>query len=100
MHLIFSPTNLAYPRPCRAHAFLQIRDSSNLLAKGTPPLPGQPPPDVIDWTYSGNRLHPTQKPVPCLKPLIAAQALRRRFIGIDPDHHRTARARLATEAVT
>jgi site-specific DNA-methyltransferase (adenine-specific) len=51
---------------------LQIRDSSNLLAKGTPPLPGQPPPDVIDWTYSGNRLHPTQKPVPCLKPLIAA----------------------------
>ena len=25
---------------------------------------------MIDWTYSGNRLHPTQKPLPVLLPLI------------------------------
>jgi site-specific DNA-methyltransferase (adenine-specific) len=93
-------------------------ESAYLLAKGFPPFPGRPPPDVLDWHYSGNRLHPTQKPVQSLKPLItaftspgavvldpfcgsgstlvAARELGRQFIGIDldPDHHRTARRRL------
>jgi DNA modification methylase len=88
------------------------------FAKGFPPFPDRPPPDVIDWHYSGNRLHPTQKPVQSLKPLIsaftkpggivldpfsgsgstlvAAHELGRQFIGIDldPDHHRTAADRL------
>jgi len=41
-----------------------------LLAKGRPPLPKQPLPDVIDMPYSGNKLHPTQKPVPALAKLI------------------------------
>lgn len=96
-------------------------EQAYLLAKGSPPFPDSPPPDVLDWHYSGNRLHPTQKPVQSLKPLIAAftqpgeivldpfsgsgstliaaHETGRRFIGIDldPDHHRTARARLATE---
>jgi hypothetical protein len=27
---------------------------------------------VIDWSYTGNRLHPTQKPIEALEPLIAA----------------------------
>ena len=27
---------------------------------------------MIDWTYTGNRLHPTQKPIEALEPLIAA----------------------------
>jgi DNA modification methylase len=28
--------------------------------------------DVIDWTYSGNKLHPTQKPISVLMQLIEA----------------------------
>jgi DNA modification methylase len=27
---------------------------------------------VIDWQYTGNRLHPTQKPINVLRPLIEA----------------------------
>jgi len=93
-------------------------EQAYLLAKGFPAFPDRPPPDVIDWHYSGNRLHPTQKPVQSLKPLIsaftkpddvvldpfsgsgstlvAAHELGRQSIGIDldPDHHRTAADRL------
>jgi adenine-specific DNA-methyltransferase len=99
--------------------YLEYRhEQAYLLAKGRPPVPASPPPDVIDWTYTENRLHPTQKPVQSLKPLIAAftnpgeivldcfsgsgstlvaaRELGRRFIGIelDPVHHRTAARRL------
>ncbi len=34
-----------------------------ILAKGRPRLPPNPLPDVLGWKYSGNRHHPTEKPV-------------------------------------
>jgi site-specific DNA-methyltransferase (adenine-specific) len=46
-----------------------------LLAKGRPPLPKQPLADVMDMPYSGNKLHPTQKPVPVLASLIRSFSL-------------------------
>lgn len=89
-----------------------------LLAKGEPPKPGKPLPDVLPWVYSGNIMHPTQKPLEAIFPLIetfskpgdivldpfagsgttlvAAQRLGRRSVGIelDPEYYRTARNRL------
>ncbi len=46
-----------------------------LLAKGRPPLPKQPVGDVINMPYSGNKLHPTQKPVAPLAQLIRSFTL-------------------------
>ena len=52
-------------------AFLQYRhEAAYLLIKGNPAFPASPLPDVMDWTYTGNRLHPTQKSIHILKPLI------------------------------
>lgn len=100
-------------------AFLQYRhEGTYLLLKGRPPFPAAPPPDVMDWVYSGNKLHPTQKSVDILHPLIeaftkpgelvldafagsgstcvAAQCAGRAYLGIELDaaHHRTATCRL------
>ncbi|MDY0749093.1 DNA methyltransferase [Paucibacter sp. R3-3] len=93
-------------------------ESAYLLAKGEPPAPAEPIGDVIDWTYSGNKLHPTQKPLSVLTPLIqtfcrlgglvldpftgsgsslvAAQSVGRYFVGmeIDPAMHAVAERRL------
>jgi site-specific DNA-methyltransferase (adenine-specific) len=68
-----------------------------LLAKGNPCTLERSPPDVLPWRYSGNRLHPTHKPVESLKPLIAACELGRSFIGIEQDarYHRLAIERLS-----
>ena len=41
-----------------------------LLAKGRPPLPETPLRDVLNWKYTGNKHHPTEKPVSSLQPLI------------------------------
>jgi len=41
-----------------------------LLVKGYPKEPADIIGDVIDWTYSGNKLHPTQKPLSVLLPLV------------------------------
>ena len=96
-------------------------ESAYLLAKGNPPRPRIALRDVLDWRYTGDVLHPTQKPVMALLPLImaysqvgdivldpfagsgttavAAQALSRRYIGIElvPKYARIAQERLARE---
>ena len=50
-------------------------EQAYLLAKGRPPLPKQPLADVIDMPYSGNKLHPTQKPVSALAPFVRSFSL-------------------------
>jgi site-specific DNA-methyltransferase (adenine-specific) len=93
-------------------------ENAYLLAKGNPSAPANPIGDVIDWIYSGNKLHPTQKPIQALTPLIetfcprgglvldpfagsgstliAARSIGRRFLGIelDPKFHEVATRRM------
>ncbi len=94
-------------------------ECAHLLAKGNPRYPDSTIGDVIDWTYSGNKLHPTQKPLSVLLPLVetfsrsganvldpfagsgssllAAKMLGRSYTGIELDakYHAIAARRLA-----
>jgi len=45
-------------------------ENAYVLGKGSPQPPEHPIGDVIDWAYSSNLHHPTQKPVQVLAPLI------------------------------
>jgi adenine-specific DNA-methyltransferase len=96
-------------------------ENAYLLAKGHPPEPKQPIGDVLDFPYSGNRLHPTQKPLTALKPLIqafskqgdvvldcfcgsgssllAAKSLFRNYLGIELDPKYSALAQRRLDAV-
>jgi len=98
--------------------FRHQHEQAYVLAKGDAAVPEEPLPDVLDWTYTGNRLHPTQKPVQVLskiintlsKPdaivldpfsgsgstLVASRECGRDFLGIelDHDHHATAESRV------
>jgi DNA modification methylase len=113
-HIVFRKTYSSKSR------FLKYQhEQAYLLAKGRPPLPKRPLADVIDMPYSGNKLHPTQKPVAALASLIrsfslpgelvldpfagsgsscaAALLTGRRFLGMELDeaYHAHATARLA-----
>jgi len=54
-----------------------------LLAKGRPQRPVKPPPDALPWMYTGNVLHPNQKPLIAIEPLIEAYS-RPNDIILDP----------------
>ncbi|RAI35892.1 DNA methyltransferase [Rhodoplanes serenus] len=112
-HLVFAKHYASSTRYFRHH-----HEQAYVLAKGNAPCPAMPLSDVRPWRYTSNLLHPTQKSVEILRPLIetfcprdglvldpfcgsgstlvAARSLGRRAIGIelDPCHCRTAEARL------
>lgn len=60
-----------------------FHETMYLLAKGRPPRPAKPIRDVLPWRYTGNRLHPTQKPVEVIQPLIEAFSKRGGLV-LDP----------------
>jgi site-specific DNA-methyltransferase (adenine-specific) len=98
--------------------FEHRHEQAYLLAKGSACLPVSPLADVREWDYTGNRFHPTQKPISVLMPLIesfcprqgvvldpfcgsgstllAAAKAGRGFLGIELDakHHLTASLRV------
>ena len=60
------------PYSSRVRFLRYQHENAYLLVKGNPRKPAQAIPDVLRWEYSRNELHPTQKPVCVLTPLIAA----------------------------
>jgi site-specific DNA-methyltransferase (adenine-specific) len=50
----------------------RYHEQAYLLAKGNPKRPHMLLPSVLEWRYTGNMLHPTQKPVGALLPLVMA----------------------------
>jgi adenine-specific DNA-methyltransferase len=96
-------------------------EQAYLLSKGVPMRPQVALSDVLEWKYSGNELHPTQKPVMAMVPpilafsrtgelvldpfvgsgttAVASRILGRRYIGIeiDPKYARLAEERLKSE---
>ena len=98
------------PQYASKERFLRYHhENAYLLTKGNPAPPAACIPDVLAWSYSGNLLHPTQKPLGILTPLIrsfsqphdvvldpfcgsgstllAAKLAGRRFLGIELDAH-------------
>jgi adenine-specific DNA-methyltransferase len=47
-------------------------EQAYLLTKGSPALPADPISDILPWEYTGNRWHPTEKPLCTLIRLIQA----------------------------
>ena len=58
-------------------------ENAYLLAQGNPAPPAHVIGDVIEFAYSGNKLHPTQKPLSALTPIIESFCPRGRIV-LDP----------------
>jgi site-specific DNA-methyltransferase (adenine-specific) len=112
--------HLVWPkRYASAERFVRYcHEQAYLLTKGEPERPKTLIADVLQWQYTGNYLHPAQKSVSSLRPLIAAfshegdivldpfcgsgstlvaaKALNRRYIGIElvPAYAKTAEEQL------
>jgi len=66
-HLVWTKTH------CSRKGYTQsYHEVGFLLAKGKPAQPWNPPSDLLPWEYTGNELHPNQKPVIAILPLIEA----------------------------
>ena len=77
-HIVFRKTYSSSSR------FLSYQhEQAYLLAKGRPPLPKRAIADVMDMPYSGNKLHPTQKPVEPLAQMIRSFTLPAELV-LDP----------------
>jgi site-specific DNA-methyltransferase (adenine-specific) len=71
-HFVFPKTYGSPPRTSSRRWHAEYRhECAYLLAKGNP-RPQQFIADVLPWKYTGNKLHPTQKPVSVLKTLVGA----------------------------
>ncbi|HCA0382800.1 TPA: DNA methylase, partial [Klebsiella pneumoniae] len=118
--LVFTKNYASNRRNARARrGFVDYcHEGAYVLAKGRPVPPLKPLPDVLPFPYTGNTLHPTQKPVEALQPLIesfsapgaivldpfagsgstcvAAYRAGRRYIGIEmlAQYHRAGTERL------
>jgi len=116
--------HLVFPKPYGSSVgpFEARHEQAYVLAKTSRPRVARPIPDVLPWAYTGNRLHPTQKPLEALTPIIkaltrpgdmvldpfagsgstlaAARSLGRDWLGIELDerHAGTARRRLSPPA--
>jgi adenine-specific DNA-methyltransferase len=77
--------HLVWVKPYHSNAgFVRYsHEEAYLLTKGVPDTPPMLIRDVLEWHYSGNGLHPTQKPVMAMLPLILAFS-RMRDIVLDP----------------
>jgi DNA modification methylase len=70
-HLVFRKSYTT-----KATDFLKYQhEQAYLLAKGRPPMMGNPLPDVQRLLFTGNKLHPTQKAAMSLVPIIRAYSL-------------------------
>lgn len=116
--------HIVWPKPyaTRASHTRYYHESAFVLAKGFPPKPANPLPDVQPWEYSGNRVHPTEKAVSVIAPLIrcyskpgdivldpfsgsgttavAAALNNRRYIGIELEQRYCDLARRRLDGVT
>jgi len=114
-HLVWTKRYASRQRFVRYH-----HEQAYVLAKGSPAMPASALGDVLRWEYTENRLHPTQKPVSGLIPvvrafshegdivldpfcgsgstLLAAHQLGRRYLGIELDAGYCATARRQLES--